>query len=264
MQLSPKLFGAVAATVLISASVFAGHHSERTGSNIVETAQEAGQFETLLAAAEAAGLARALSGDGPFTVFAPTDDAFGSLPAGTIQTLLEPENQEQLADILKYHVVPGRVGSDELADGATLETLAGPRVTFIQSETGFTVEGARIVATDIEASNGIVHVIDRVIQPPQRMSHIEASAVIEEAIARGVPMFNHGSPERTVIVYSDAAKRLIGNAALSPEQRQRLERGLDAADRSHSARSSAWSLRYALDDVMESLHGNSDMMARAR
>jgi len=137
-------------------------------------------------------------------------------------------------------------------------------VTFTQSEKGFTVEGARIVATDIDALNGIVHVIDRVIQPPQRMSRVEASALIEEAIARDVPMFNHGNPERTVMTYSAAAKRLIDNAALSPQQRQRLETGLDAADRSHSARSSAWALRYALDDVMACLHGNGDMMARAR
>jgi uncharacterized surface protein with fasciclin (FAS1) repeats len=264
MQSTARLLVSGIAAALISAWAFAGHPDDRTGDNIVETAAEAGQFETLLAAAEAAGLASALAGDGPFTVFAPTDEAFGALPAGTVATLLEPENQDQLAEILKFHVISGRVGSDKLEDGATLETLAGARVTFTRAETGFTVEGARIVATDIGASNGIVHVIDRVIQPPRRMSRNDAVETIEQAIARGVPTFNHGNPERTLAVYAEAARTLIDHAPLTPGQRQRLERGLNASDGSHSSRASAWALRYALDEVLMSLHGGGQMMTNVR
>lgn len=253
---------------LIPETAEAGHHQEQSGNNIVETAAGAGQFETLLAAATAAGLAPALSNDGPFTVFAPTDEAFGALPEGTVEALLREENRDQLATILKFHVVAGRVGSDKLADGATLETLAGARVTFTRTEQGFAVEGARIVATDIDASNGIVHVIDRVIMPPERMSQqmnrAQAERTIERAIARGVPMFNHGNPSATVEIYEDAARTLLASAELSTSERNRLERGLRASDHSGSARDSAWQLRYALDDVMESLHGSDRRVADVR
>lgn len=259
MKLVTKLFSAVAVTALVAATAVA--HNDNSQNNIVETAAAAGQFETLLAAATAAGLAPALSGDGPLTVFAPTDEAFGALPAGTVETLLREENREQLANILKFHVVSGRVGSDALEDGATLETLAGPRVTFTETEQGFTIEGARIIATDISASNGVIHVIDRVILPPERMSRMQAEQTIKRAIARGVPMFNHGNPAATVSIYADAARTLVSFADLSMSERNRLERGLSASNHSQSASESAWQLRYALDDVMASLHASGQQMA---
>lgn len=246
---------------LTNETALAGHHGK--GDNIVETAADAGQFETLLAAATAAGLAPALSNDGPFTVFAPTDEAFGALPSGTVETLLKPENKDQLANILKFHVVSGRVGSDALEDGATLDTLAGPRVTFTATEQGFSIEGARIVATDIDASNGIVHVIDRVILPPDSMSRSDAGRAIDRAISRGVPMFNHGNPAGTVDIYDDAMRSILASAPLSTSERNRLERGLRASEHASSARESAWQLRYAMDDVRESLHRSSDMVASA-
>ena len=264
MKSFAKFFCAVAVAGFVAAPVIASHHGEHSGENIVETAASAGQFETLLAAATAAGLAPALADDGPFTVFAPTDEAFGALPAGTVETLLREENRDQLARILQFHVVSGRVGSEALEDGASLETLAGPQMTFTASEQGFTVEGARIVATDIEASNGTVHVIDRVIMPPQRMSRAGAGQLIERAVARGVPMFNHGNAEGTVAVYTSAAERLMTSADLSLGERNRLERGLRASRHSASASESAWQLRYALDDVMASLHGSNSGPATAR
>ena len=263
MKSIARLIAIAAVTVFVAAPAIAGHHGERQ-QNIVETASAAGQFETLLAAATAAGLAPALSGDGPFTVFAPTDDAFGALPAGTVETLLRPENREQLASILKFHVVSGRVGSDALADGATLDTLAGPRVTFTETEQGFTIENARIVATDIDASNGVVHVIDRVILPPQQMSRTQAERTIDGAIDRGVPMFNHGNATATVTIYTNAARTLLSSADLSTSERNRLQRGLRASEHSGSARDSAWQLRYALDDVRASLHESGEMMASER
>ncbi len=239
---------------LSSAPAYAGH-----GNNIVETAAAAGQFETLIAAAKAAGLAPALTGDGPLTVFAPTDEAFGALPAGTIEALLKPANKDKLATILKYHVIAGRVGSGALADGATLETLAGFDVTISEAEKGFLIDGARIVATDIDASNGVVHVIDRVILPPEQMSRAGAEATIRRAIDRGVPMFNHGNATATVTIYTNAARTLLSSADLSHGERMRLERGLRAGENAQSVRESAWQLRYALDDVRESLVASNDM-----
>ena len=253
----------VTAVMVFSVAAQAGHHAKMQA-NIVETAAAAGQFETLIAAAKAAGLAGALSGDGPLTVFAPTDEAFGALPAGTIASLLKPENKDQLANILKFHVIAGRVGSDALADGAMLDTLAGSRVTISEAEDGFTINGARIVATDIDASNGVVHVIDRVILPPQQMSRADAAAMIDRAIEKGVPMFNHGNPTATAAIYTEAAETLLESADLNFGEQMRLERGLRASSHSGNARESAWQLRYALDDVQASLFETRDMVVSER
>jgi len=242
----------VAAAVVVTTPAMAGHND---GKDIVDTAAEAGTFKTLIAAAKAAGLAGALKGDGPLTVFAPTDDAFSALPAGTIETLLQPENREQLATILKFHVIAGEVGSAALADGARLETLAGIDAVIAETEGGFNIENARIVATDIDASNGVVHVIDRVILPPIQMSRAESADAIRNAIDRGVPMFNDGNAAGTVGVYSAVAERLVREGGLSGEERARLVAGMDAARDAHGSRASAWQLRYALDDVSDSLHG---------
>jgi len=133
--------------------------------NIVETASDAGSFGTLLAAAKAAGLAGALSGDGPFTVFAPTDEAFAKLPAGTVESLLKPENKDKLAAILKYHVVEGRVLASDAVAAQTAETLQGGTVRIRIDEGRLTVNGANVVSSDIETSNGVIHVIDTVVLP---------------------------------------------------------------------------------------------------
>ncbi|HRQ73883.1 MAG TPA: fasciclin domain-containing protein [Phycisphaerales bacterium] len=132
---------------------------------IVAIASKAGTFATLLAAAKAAGLADALAGEGPFTVLAPTDEAFAKLPAGTVESLLEPENKDKLASILKYHVIPGRVyAAQALALGAAA-TLQGNEVVFDLADGALVVDGARVVRTDIDAYNGVIHVIDAVILP---------------------------------------------------------------------------------------------------
>ena len=135
-------------------------------SNIVETAIAAGQFKTLAAALEAAGLIDALTGAGPFTVFAPTDEAFAKLPAGTVETLLKPENKEKLKAILLYHVVPGNVTAKQVMklNGQMVKTLEGGSVK-IRTMHGVQVDGARVVKTDIQASNGVIHVIDTVLMP---------------------------------------------------------------------------------------------------
>jgi uncharacterized surface protein with fasciclin (FAS1) repeats len=133
--------------------------------DIVATAVKAGTFKTLAAALEAAGLVEALKGKGPFTVFAPTDEAFGRLPAGTLASLLEPGNKERLAAILKYHVVSGRVFSDAAAKGATVETLQGGSLRTRSEKGQVFVNEARVVSADIDTSNGVVHVIDSVLLP---------------------------------------------------------------------------------------------------
>lgn len=133
--------------------------------NIVETAIAAGNFTTLVAAVEAAGLVEALSGEGPFTVFAPTDEAFAALPEGTVDALLADPSGD-LTQILLYHVVPGQVMAADVTDGLAAETLQGAPVTFMVMGDGVMINEANIVATDIVASNGVIHVIDAVILPP--------------------------------------------------------------------------------------------------
>jgi uncharacterized surface protein with fasciclin (FAS1) repeats len=132
--------------------------------DIVDTAAAAGSFETLIAAATAAGLVDALKGDGPLTVFAPTDAAFAALPEGTVENLLKPENKDQLAAILTYHVVAGKVMSGDLTDDMTAATLQGSDIT-IDLDNGVMVNDASVVTADIETSNGVIHVIDKVILP---------------------------------------------------------------------------------------------------
>lgn len=135
--------------------------------NIVETAASTGKFETLIAAAKAAGLADALSSGGPLTVFAPTDEAFSNLPAGTVENLLKPENKDKLAAILKYHVVGRKLTSNMLPHRAIhVKPLnATYRLTVKKSGAGVTIDGAKVVSADIRADNGYIHVIDKVLIP---------------------------------------------------------------------------------------------------
>ncbi|MFZ5710481.1 MAG: fasciclin domain-containing protein [Pseudomonadota bacterium] len=132
--------------------------------DIVDTAVEAGSFKTLTAALTAAGLADTLKGEGPFTVFAPTDDAFAALPAGTVDDLLRPENKDKLTAVLTYHVVPGKVMSADLTNGMKARTVNGAELT-ITTEGGVKVNDATVIQADIGASNGVIHVIDKVLLP---------------------------------------------------------------------------------------------------
>ncbi len=136
-----------------------------TDKNLVDVAAEAGTFSTLLAAARAAGLAETLQKGGPFTLFAPTDEAFRKLPAGTVEDLLKPENHEKLARILKLHVVSGRVDSTTAAGAGRASSLEGGSLRFEKKGVGLAVNGAQVTAADVNASNGLIHVIDSVILP---------------------------------------------------------------------------------------------------
>lgn len=133
--------------------------------DIVDTAVSAGSFKTLVAAVEAAGLVDTLKGEGPFTVFAPTDDAFAKLPAGTVEDLLKPENKDQLVAVLTYHVVPGKIMSGDIAGKTSnVKTVQGSELS-VDATDGVKVDEASVVTADIEASNGVIHVIDAVVLP---------------------------------------------------------------------------------------------------
>jgi transforming growth factor-beta-induced protein len=133
--------------------------------DIVDTAVAAGDFQTLAAALTAADLVDTLKGEGPFTVFAPTDEAFSKLPAGTVENLLKPENLGQLTAILTYHVVPGVVTTDQVVKMTEAATVNGQSIDISVAASKVMVNGATVVATDIMASNGVIHVIDSVILP---------------------------------------------------------------------------------------------------
>ena len=155
---------ALIAAVLLALPAAADNAGEQ--SDIVDTAVAAGSFNTLVAAVQAAGLVDALKADGPFTVFAPTDEAFGKLPEGTVENLLKPENLEQLQAILTYHVVPAQVLAADVADGASAPTLlADNNLSFDIEDGNVFIGSAQVVQTDIMTSNGVIHVIDSVLLP---------------------------------------------------------------------------------------------------
>lgn len=154
-----RTFLALTAAAAFAAPAFA------QDKDIVDTAVAAGSFTTLVAAVQAAGLVDTLKGEGPFTVFAPTDAAFAALPAGTVEDLLKPENKDKLIAVLTYHVIPGKVMSTDLSEGLKAATVQGSEVT-ITLEGGAKVNGAVISTADIGATNGVIHVIDSVILPP--------------------------------------------------------------------------------------------------
>lgn len=154
-----KDFTLIAGLALTPAAGFAAD------ADIIDTAVGAGNFTTLAAALTAAGLVDTLKGEGPFTVFAPTDAAFAALPEGTVETLLKPENKDKLIAVLTYHVVAGKVMSGDLVDDMKATTVQGGEIT-IDLDNGAMVNDAKVTAADIGASNGVIHVIDKVILPP--------------------------------------------------------------------------------------------------
>jgi len=156
-----KRLGLAIAALVLSASAFAGGMKK----DIVATAANAGTFNTLVAAVEAADLVETLKGDGPFTVFAPSDEAFAALPEGTVEDLLKPENKDQLAAILTMHVVSGKVMASDIAGAESTASSVQGADLMIDGTDGVTVNGATVTQADIEASNGVIHVIDQVILP---------------------------------------------------------------------------------------------------
>jgi uncharacterized surface protein with fasciclin (FAS1) repeats len=164
MKITTTLFAAAALLLPITAQA---ESAEKAKPTVVEIAVGNENFSTLVAAVKAAGLAEALSGEGPFTIFAPTNDAFAKLPAGTVESLLKPENKNKLAAILKYHVVAGKVMAADVSAGK-VETLNGAKAEISIKEGKVMIDKATIVKTDIVGSNGVIHVIDSVILPASK------------------------------------------------------------------------------------------------
>jgi uncharacterized surface protein with fasciclin (FAS1) repeats len=153
------------AALMAAPVVQADEHKKGEGKTVVETAVAADGFNTLVAAVKAAGLVEALNSKGPFTVFAPTDEAFAALPKGTLESLLKPENKEKLQSILKYHVVPGKVMAADVVKVDSAKTLQGQSVKVKVWNGKVMIDKAEVVKTDIVCSNGVIHVINKVILP---------------------------------------------------------------------------------------------------
>ena len=201
-------------------------------SSVLETAASAGQFETLVKAVKAAGLEKALSGEGPFTVFAPTDEAFAALPEGTLASLLEPAQRADLRAILEYHVVAGDLRAASVVEATGLATLAGQRLDVRVEEGEVRVDDARVVKTDIACTNGVIHVIDAVVLPSRE--DIVATAMADDRFetlvaalkAAGLVEALQGEGPFTVFAPTDEAFARLPEGALEnllePENRDRL------------------------------------------
>jgi uncharacterized surface protein with fasciclin (FAS1) repeats len=225
------------------------------GKTIVDVAQAAGGFKTLLAAATTAELASVLAGEGPFTIFAPTDEAFAKLPAGTVETLLKPENRAQLVEILKYHVIAGKVSlakALELREGSTLQ---GSKVAIRFEEGRVKVGAASLIKADIDASNGIIHVIDQVLIPAKKIAEpLSPTGLIELAIKKGVPLFNSGEVAGCAALYELTCEALLSMTTLPEGFRKALSASLTEARAEASVRQRAWILRGAIDQAWATLN----------
>lgn len=159
------LAAALAVALSLAQTTARAEQQEKASKDVVDTAVAAGQFKTLAAALKAADLVDTLKGDGPFTVFAPTDDAFAKLPAGTVDDLLKPENKQKLVGVLTYHVVPAKATSKEVAGMSSVKTVNGKELKLKVEEGKVRVGDATVTKADVHASNGVIHVIDTVLMP---------------------------------------------------------------------------------------------------
>ena len=226
--------------------------------DIPSVAKRAGSFGTLLAAAEAAGLDSVLAGKGPFTVFAPTDEAFKALPEGTVSKLLKAKNRDQLKAILTYHVIAGSVSAGDALNAKNAKTVNGKPLEFGIENGAFKVNGATIRTTDIECDNGVIHVIDAVLLPrSDKSAKVEAAACneaavagkIETAIDRGVPVFNSGKSGECANIYKACLNGLMKEEVIDSKLRESLQGLMDRANHLECDVERAWLYRAGLDSV---------------
>lgn len=225
--------------------------------SIVDIAVQDGRFTTLVAALEAAGLVETLQGEGPFTVFAPTDEAFAKLPKGTVETLLKPENKDQLVDILTYHVVSGKVPSKVAVTLKEATPLNKKQLKLMVKDGSLFINNSKVTTADINCSNGVIHVIDKVLLPPsgdkeQASSSKEARKMIEMAINSGASQFNHGNHSATEAIYKITAKALMMMPAgsVAKEDRTRLANAMKKTAHTPCSTSNAWTYRHAFDAML--------------
>jgi transforming growth factor-beta-induced protein len=222
--------------------------------DIVDTAVDAGSFKTLVAAVKAAGLADTLKGEGPFTVFAPTDEAFAKLPKGTVESLLKPENKQKLVSILTYHVVAGKVKAKKAAKLDSVKTVNGSEITIKPSGKTLMINSSKVVKADIKTSNGIIHVIDAVLIPTSKKVAGNTNHIIKQAIHKGVPMFNSGHHAQTAALYMKAGKEILGQCSSSvcDNAAKTIKTAMHKASMEHCPTSQAWIMRKAFDHVLAS------------
>ena len=242
-------------TLLLSAaslSLAAVANSGSINDTIPAVASSSDRLSTLVAAVQAADLGGALSGDGPFTVFAPTNEAFERLDDGVIEGLLEEPGRGTLTRILTHHVVPGRLYARDLLEVDSVETLAGTELSLEGIRGRLLVEDSIVETADVDASNGVVHLIDRVLVPPTVVAPLQQ--LLTKAIDRGVPLYNSGDPEACCAVYATAldAVALGTGWNLSPMQAENVRRAIEDADAMVDAGSRAWAYRRIIDALMQS------------
>ncbi|MCH2177328.1 MAG: fasciclin domain-containing protein [Mariniblastus sp.] len=232
-------------------------------STVLSVANDAGNFSTLLAAVGVAGLNDTLNGPGPFTVLAPTDEAFSKLPEGTVTSLLQPENREQLINVLKYHVLPGRVYDDEAVAAGRANTLLGPSIDIGLSADGISINQASLIAKNIETSNGLVHVIDQVLLP-SKMSRRQVMNSLTAAIDRGVPVFNSGHHGQCCDIYMNVMTEIseTGVDNMDDHAMAMVKQTLRKAQQTHSMTQRAWVLREGMDQLYMQAGRMSDRIGR--
>ncbi len=247
-----RLFSILTIVATLTASATAG------GKDIVDTAVSAGSFQTLVAAVQAAGLVDTLKGEGPFTVFAPTDEAFAKLPEGTLETLLKPENKDQLVSILTFHVVSGKVLSKDVVNLTAAKTVQGANVAVTIDGHQVKVNDAQVVKADIECTNGVIHVIDSVLLPPAKSAAMNPRTMIEQAIASGAPLYNAGHIDQCCEIYQSAMQQLVSDHGqrMSANTRTHLMSTLSQASSVSCSDSKAWMLRRGLDQAYASIVSN--------
>ena len=220
--------------------------------DIVDTAIGAGNFETLVTAVKTAGLVDTLKGEGPYTVFAPTDEAFAKLPKDTIDSLLKPENKKMLTEILTYHVIPGKVKAKKAAKLDSAKTVNGSEITINPKDESLMINNALVIKADIKTSNGIIHVIDTVLIPSSKSTVAKTNHIIMHAIHKGVPIFNSGHHSQTAFIYMDAGNQILDQCPSStcPASMSTIKTAMQKASSTGCPTSQAWIMRNAFDEVL--------------
>ena len=243
-EIMKRLLNSVATIAILAVLSVTTYASDK---DIVDTAVSAKSFNTLVAAAKAAGLVDTLKSEGPLTVFAPTDDAFAKLPEGTVESLLKPENKAKLAAILKYHVVAGKVLAADVVKLKQAQTVEGSNVKIKVKDGTVKLNKAKVVKTDIECSNGVIHVIDTVLMPPMKQAEVRKH--LEHAVARGAALYNAGHHEQCAQVYAKTMTRIMKETVtgMDSDEVRQMNMLLTIAEKQHDAGKRAWVLRHGID-----------------
>ena len=232
----------------------------KPANDLASVAEKAGSFKTLLAAVKAAGLIEVLTGDQALTVFAPTDEAFAKLPKGTVEALLKPENRDKLKSVLALHVVPGKVSAGDALNAGQSKALSGGSLEFGISDGLFQVNGSTIVKTDIKCDNGLIHVIDAVLLPSSASkdagSGKTAGQMIEEAIERGVPVFNGGDHAGCATIYRKCMMGIAQSDQVDDRIGKVIGELVKRADQIEDDSERAWILRGGLDHLYSIMSGS--------